>query len=646
NYRRGPSQGCIICSGRYRPRAERFHQHQRQRQSSKQVTVNLVQGGLKGKKVTTKAGIPYYSFQGIPYAKPPIGSLRFKPPEPPEPWNGVRDALTEGSVAAQVDRFLRKGFIGSEDCLFLNVYTTKLPNAADDKLKPVMVWVHGGGYFMGSGNTDMYGPDYLMAGDVVLVTLNYRLGPLGFISTGDSEIPGNNGLKDQIMALRWVQLNIAHFGGDSGNVTIFGESAGGASVHLLMLSPMSKGLFHRVIAQSGVAICSWTYSDPAIARKKAFKLGETLGCKTNSSKELVKFLLNVPIKDLLEGVDQTLGEEGKHPLPLYFAPTKEEEKENEERFLADSPMNIIKEDKFHQLPLIMGYTSEEGIIILRDAIEYPEWYESLNDKFHILISRLMDIEDEAKAVEIANKIKNFYFGDKRISKETYKEYAGFFSDFWFLSQIYKVAEKQIVNSKVPIYMYRFAHDGILAFTRAIMQQKCLPGASHGDDLGYLFHMAHHEKLNLDSEHESMKVMNKTIKMWTNFAKTGNPTPENDPDLGITWNPISKTDFSYLNIDTDLTVQNNVNKESLAFWEDIFATFIGFGTLNITCELFIKINMAATPSCYYSNMVETVTVKVEQGFLRGRIEKSVFGREFYSFKGIPYAKPPLGYLRFK
>ncbi|PSN48049.1 hypothetical protein C0J52_09112 [Blattella germanica] len=564
----------------------------------------------------------------------------FIPPEPADHWEGIRDALKEGSVAAQIDKLLGNGFTGEEDCLFLN-----LPGGADDKPKPVMVWIHGGGFFLGSGNTDLYGPDYFMnVGDVILVTLNYRLGPLGFLSTGDAQVPGNMGFKDQVMALRWVQLNIAHFGGDPGNVTIFGESAGAGSVHHLMLSPMCKGLFHRVIAQSGCTLLPWAFIEPSKARKKAFKLGETLGCCTESSEELVHFLEQVPVKELLEAVEKALGADGVHPLPMMFTPTIEEDGGSQECFLSDTPTNLISEGKFNHVPLMIGYTTEEGIFVLKDPLQNPEWFESLNEKFHVLVANILHIDDEAKAKELAAKIKPFYFGDKRICKDTYQEYSDFISDVWFHYGIHRVVKEQTLTLEAPLYLYRFAYDGKLAFSNVFVGENRLPGASHGDELGYLFHMAYHSSLNLKPEDECMNVMATMLRLWTNFAKTGNPTPDND-ELEVKWNPISKTNASYLNIDRDLSIQSEVNEKRLAFWEEIFESFMGT-RITDRCESISVFIVSYGSSCAGSEMDDTVIVKVKQGFLRGRAEESIFGRFFYSFKGVPYAKPPLGQLRFK
>ena len=196
-------------------------------------------------------------FAGIPFAAPPVGERRWRPPAPVEPWTGERDATEFGATAHQNADMLSM-LLGldqeprSEDCLFLNVWTP----ATDDGKRPVMVWIHGGAFMIGSGSMGLYdGSTFVRRGDVVVVTLNYRLGELGFLELGsidpDYEGSGNIGLLDQVAALEWVRDNIAAFGGDPDCVTIFGESAGGMSVSTLLAMPAARGLFHRAIAQSG-----------------------------------------------------------------------------------------------------------------------------------------------------------------------------------------------------------------------------------------------------------------------------------------------------------------------------------------------------------------------------------------------------------
>ncbi|NXF09936.1 SASB hydrolase, partial [Smithornis capensis] len=201
-------------------------------------------------------------FLGLPFAKPPVGSLRFSEPQPPEPWKGVRDATSYPPMCLQdpaqgqyfsdmiTNRKEKVPLQVSEDCLYLNVYT---PISTGEQKLPVFVWIHGGGLVFGAAST--YDGSALAAFEnVVVVTIQYRLGVLGYFSTGDKHSRGNWGYLDQVAALQWIQENIIYFGGDPGSVTITGESAGGISVSALVLSPLAKGLFHKAISESGTVL--------------------------------------------------------------------------------------------------------------------------------------------------------------------------------------------------------------------------------------------------------------------------------------------------------------------------------------------------------------------------------------------------------
>src|SRR5208282_24558 len=218
------------------------------------ATVSIHQGKLEG---DDQAGL--FVFKGIPFAAPPVGARRWLAPEKPAPWTGTRDARRFGAAAPQ-NKLMLTALSAmvvdgeqSEDCLYLNVWTPALGS----KRRPVMVWIHGGAFTIGSGSQTLYDGSVLARrGEVVVVTVNYRLGPLGFLRLADvtnGKIPasGSEGMLDQIAALEWVRDNIAEFGGDPGNVTIFGESAGGMSVGTLLAMPAARGLFHKAIPQSG-----------------------------------------------------------------------------------------------------------------------------------------------------------------------------------------------------------------------------------------------------------------------------------------------------------------------------------------------------------------------------------------------------------
>src|ERR1035437_3862967 len=236
------------------------------------LTAKTEQGKVHGKTINDGK---VKAFLGLPYAAAPVGDLRWKAPEPPPKWKGERDATKFGAHCAQgrvfEDMVFQDG-VASVDCLFLNVYA---PADAKDKSKlPVMFWIHGGGYSGGASSEPRHNGDFLPLKGVVLVTINYRLGVFGFLATADlakeaNGAAGNYGLLDMVAALDWVKANIKHFGGDPGNVTIFGESAGSFAVSTLMAAPSAQGLFHKVIGESGAAFSDVLPYDSLDAREKA-----------------------------------------------------------------------------------------------------------------------------------------------------------------------------------------------------------------------------------------------------------------------------------------------------------------------------------------------------------------------------------------
>ena len=239
-----------------------------------ELIVNTENGKVVGeKRINTQDQSEYYAFHAIPFASPPVGELRFKPPkEISDKWDGTYNASDQakGDLKQCAQKAFIEGFgedVENEDCLYLWVYTPSMANATYSL--PVFVWIHGGAFEIGSGRFSDYGPDRLIKGnDIVVVSINYRLGLFGFLSLGTQDIPGNMGLLDQVMALKWIQKNIKNFGGDPNKVTIAGESAGSYSVLYHMLSPLSAGLFHRAIAQSGAPLSfAWHEYTPELATK-------------------------------------------------------------------------------------------------------------------------------------------------------------------------------------------------------------------------------------------------------------------------------------------------------------------------------------------------------------------------------------------
>ncbi|XP_032743854.1 carboxylesterase 4A isoform X2 [Rattus rattus] len=320
-------------------------------------------GILQGKQVHV-GDTPIRVFLGVPFSQPPVGTRRFAPPEPPLPWNGIRDATTYPPSCLQeswgqiTSMYLntRKQYEWlhfSEDCLYLNVYAPVL--APGDPLLPVMVWFPGGAFLVGSAST-YEGSELAARGKVVLVFLQYRLGILGFFSTGNSHARGNWGLLDQIAALRWVQENIEAFGGDPDSVTLFGQSAGAMSVSGLLMSPLAQGLFHQAISQSGTAVLkAFITRDPL---KSAKKIAHLAGCDHNSTKIMVECLKALPAeKVMLVSKKMTFFRANSHKDPKdivwFLSPVVDG------LVFPEDPVVLLTRGQVKPVPYLLGVNSAE-----------------------------------------------------------------------------------------------------------------------------------------------------------------------------------------------------------------------------------------------------------------------------------------------
>ncbi|XP_069696461.1 esterase E4-like isoform X1 [Periplaneta americana] len=538
--------------------------------------VDLPHGRLQGHRLLSRKGREIFSFQGIPYAKPPVGELRFQPPQPPESWTGVLKATKEGPDCIQKpfpELPSLPEIVGDEDCLYLNVYTPRLPADGEaTELLPVMFWIHSGGWVAGSGSSDLYGPQYLLDKEIVLVTINYRLGPLGFLSTGDEVCPGNNGLKDQLAALRWVRDNIAAFGGNPNSVTIFGESAGGASVHHHVLSESSRGLFHRGISESGTATCMWALTAASTHKENREKLAAEMGCPTQPSSELISCLRNVDAEKIIRSTPPLIDKDGGLHIP--FGPVVESAVgEGDEMFISATPLEaILSTARQHLVPWMAGFTSGDGAILAARMYQRGTLIKKLDEDFeNIIVNNFLSgsKETQTERTETAKRIREFYFGDKPINKDTRKALAKMYTDV-MLGIGTDSAVKLHSKAGATVYYYHFDYRGKNSFSSVFGGTNEDYGVCHMDELMYLFPQDHMFP-NSTKTKEDDEMVDIMTNIWTNFARTGNPTSE-VCNL-VKWRPVSCTKIMECgHIDsTGLHVEHNLLKDRMKLWSSISLT---------------------------------------------------------------------------
>jgi para-nitrobenzyl esterase len=469
----------------------------------------------------------YRLFEGIPYAAPPVGKLRWSNPQPAAAWSGVRDATNAGPRCAQG---AGDGVPAStsEDCLYLNVTT---PVSRDKKAKPVVVWIHGGGFTNGAGS-DYDARTMATIGDVVVVTLNYRLGAFGFSGLPGVAGSGNFGLADQLAALKWVRQNAAAFGGDPRNVTISGESAGGMSTCDWLTSPAAKGLFHKAIVQSGSCSVSIVQGIPGttntqpLASVEEFgkELADQLGC--GKAADMLACVRSKPAEELLN-----------HPLPVnwpaYGTP-----------LLPIAPPEALRSGKFNRVPVINGTTRDEhqAFTFLVGDISAARYEQEVRELF----------TTQADAV-----LKQYPVAAYPTPREAW---GALMTDrAWACPAM---SDDRVLSKWTRTYGFEFAD-------RTAPQLLPLPDnitarAAHGTDVAYLFLLAQ-APLNTAQQ----KVSTAMVRYWTQFARTGNPNsaglPHWSPLFGIAASPY----VQQLNIGSNGIGQlDQVARHKCDFWSTI------------------------------------------------------------------------------
>jgi para-nitrobenzyl esterase len=433
-------------------------------------------------------------FAGIPYAAPPVGPLRWQPPLPPSPWPGVRDATRPGPRCLQDTSDLELGRQTDEDCLSLNVWT---PPAASDERRPVMVWIHGGAFTSGSGG--IYDARWLASrGDIVVVTLNYRLGALGFLAhpgLGTSGDVGNYGLADQQAALRWVRENIARFGGDPGKVTIAGESAGGMSVCDHLVAPGSAGLFRGAIIQSGP--CQAQVALPE-AQRASLDYAREAGCGDPAT--AVACLRALPADKLREPVwYYRIGDDALSG-PVTGTPT-----------LPVDPMVAFARGEAAKVPVAIGSNRDEFTLFM--AMQYLRGKELTPEQYPRELAATFGADAGAVAAQYP---LDRYGGSAPLA------YSAAVTDGAFACVADRIGETLAADA--PVYAYEF-NDRNAPTPDAFRALPFPVGASHSLELRYLFDVGGAPALNPAQQ----VLSDQMIDYWSQFVATGAPDVENQPD---------------------------------------------------------------------------------------------------------------------
>jgi len=494
----------------------------------------------QGKWTNTIAGKPYASFQGVRYAQPPLGELRFRNPQPFQSGEILYDVSAESTVQCpQLGGTFGTSdeVVGQEDCLVMNIYS---PNLTPDVPYPVMVWIHGGSLTTGSNIASVYGASTFIDRDVVMVAINYRLGPLGFVSLGDEKVPGNAGLRDQSLALNWVSENIANFGGDPSRVTIFGESAGSSSVNYQLLSPLSQGTFQRAIMQSGTVLgVSWgSANTPEHAVSYGRELIQNLGCDVDTE----VCMQNATVEAILQNTFL----HGPNVDGIWQA--VDDSSFSSEPFLPGTPKDLLESGQFNtEVEVILGTTKDEGIIWVIDPIKNHSLFEVMqrdwDKKWGPLLLGIHDL-DEVTDEDLSNsyKLLDFYIGGlENLNEDHFQSMFDMYTDSGMLYGVNRTSEL-LLSHGVRVWQYILTHQGQNSLTDLFGVPEKM-GVCHADDLYYIFDPIFGLPPDILTGEDAL-VREMMTNAWTSFARTGDPAP---PGSNIDWQPMQRGEFRFLNI---------------------------------------------------------------------------------------------------
>lgn len=498
------------------------------RSSLTEAKVRLKDGVVQG---TVEDGIAV--FRGIPFAAPPVGELRWKAPQPVEPWQGILKADSYAPAPVQVRTQWMGDIEMSEDCLFLNIWTPAM--SSREKL-PVMVWIYGGGFSNGATSSPLYSGDKIAKNGVIMVSVAYRVGALGFLAhpelskESENGVSGNYGLLDQIAGLKWVQENIEAFGGDPGKVTIFGESAGAISVSMLCASPLAKGLFSGAISQSGGSFGAVRdsrgmgdyMSSLKGAEQQGLEFAERMGAQSLTA------LRTVPYDRWLDDPLSQMG--GFWPNADGYV-------------IAGDQYKQYQDGNYNDVNVIIGTNSDEGSMFVQPM--EPQQYADLV---------------KARFGPIAERALELYPGGDRL--EIYHSMSDLFRETAFAWPSYAWARLQSETGNSGVYTYYFDQFR----PEPLYPNGPVPrGAAHGSEMAYVFgHLGLNPNAQVTEEEQALSDL--MIRYWTNFAKSGDPNGEGLP----VWPLFSEDEETVLFLKGAAPVAIAIpNLEKLKFMDEYF-----------------------------------------------------------------------------
>ncbi|XP_065271989.1 acetylcholinesterase-like [Emys orbicularis] len=470
------------------------------------TVVLTTSGPIRGKRLPAGSST-VTAFLGIPYAEPPVGTLRFQKPLPHQAWSHVLETTGFGNVCLQSPftghpeaKLFTPTTLQSEDCLFLNVW---VPHPRPPAPAPILIWIHGGGFFTGAASLEIYDGRFLAAtGKMIVASMNYRLGPLGFLSLPPAA-PGNAGLWDQRLALRWLRDNAAAFGGDPAHMML----SGAASVGFHLLSPGSRPLFTRAVLQSGSPTAPWAWISLEQAKERGQRLGQLLGCTDSDDTALVGCLQRKKPGEFPKHEFSVLHQ--RELLGFPFVPTTDGD------FLPDSPSRLLQAKQSQPIPIAAGFTANEGsyILLIRAPTLYLENASNVGMEELLQVLKLMVPGAPEEAVQA---VAQWYSQEGEKQGEAQYRWAmeQIVGDYAVVCPVAEVA-RQEAEAGNPVFTYRFDQrpSGLSTAEWA--------GVPHGSELPYQFGTLW-SLAGANSTHtEAEEVLSRTVMKWNGeFARTG------------------------------------------------------------------------------------------------------------------------------